>query len=83
MNVPASPRCSVLYSKIAGTTKDDSTHFMVRGGLGLDLYVSEHWVVNTEAAYVYPVGSGTIVPGHGKVQSLDYVSVGVGFAYRF
>jgi opacity protein-like surface antigen len=73
----------IFYTKIAGTTKDDSTHFMLRGGLGLDMYVTEHWVVNTEATYVYPVGSGTIAPGHGEINSLDYVSVGIGFAYRF
>lgn len=72
----------LLYTKIAGTTKDDSVRFMLRGGLGLDIYVTEHWVINTEAIYQYPTGKAHVAPNSGKVR-LDSVSVGAGFAYRF
>ena len=72
----------VLYTKIANTTEDDSVRFMLRGALGLDVYVTEHWVINMEGVYLYPTGKGHVALNTGKVR-LDTVSVGAGFAYRF
>jgi opacity protein-like surface antigen len=72
----------VLYTKIANTTTNDSVRFMLRGALGLDVYVTEHWVINTEAVYMYPTGKAHVDLNSGKVR-LDTVSVGAGFAYRF
>lgn len=63
----------LLYTKWAGTTKGDNTGFATRWGVGLDIYATKNWVVNTEAAYVLPVGSA---------RDLDYVSLGIGFLYR-
>ena len=73
----------LFYSKIANTTKNDSVNFMFRGGLGLDVYVTEHWVVNTEAAYVLPAGKGPVARDQSNISGLDTIALALGFAYRF
>ncbi len=46
----------------------------LRGGAGLDLYMTEHVVVSVDATYVRPFE---------HVRNLDYLSVGFGVQYRF
>jgi hypothetical protein len=50
------------------------TDLAARFGGGLDFYACEHFVMSVNADYVYPTGD---------VKDLDYISVGVGFQYRF
>lgn len=72
----------IYYLKRANTTKDDMVSFLIRGGLGLDVYVTENWVVNAEGIYMYPTSKGIVAPNTSKVR-LDYVALNVGFSYRF
>jgi opacity protein-like surface antigen len=48
--------------------------FIMRFGGGLDYYLTEHWVVDTEIVYVLPFGN---------LKGTDYLSLGFGFQYRF
>ncbi|MBW1685897.1 MAG: hypothetical protein JRS35_12650, partial [Deltaproteobacteria bacterium] len=48
--------------------------FAARFGGGVDLYVTEHFVLNTEIRYVLPTGD---------VEGLDMISLGWGLQYRF
>jgi hypothetical protein len=50
------------------------TDLAARFGGGFDFYASEQFVMSINADYVYPTGD---------VKDLDYISVGVGFQYRF
>ena len=50
------------------------TGFAARFGGGVDLYVTEHFVLNTEVRYVLPTGD---------VEGLDMISLGWGLQYRF
>jgi hypothetical protein len=45
-----------------------------RFGGGIDFYLSEHVVASAEVSYVMPWG---------KLDNLDYYSIGVGLQYRF
>jgi len=72
----------VLYNKIRDTTTDDSTSFLLRGALGLDVYVTENWVINTEAVYNYSPNRRHVTLNTGRTR-LDTVTIGAGFAYRF
>jgi opacity protein-like surface antigen len=57
------------------TVEDDRfTGFAARFGGGVDLYVTEHIVLNTEVRYVLPTGSA---------ESFDMISFGWGLQYRF
>lgn len=48
--------------------------FVGRMGVGLDMYLSPHFLVSVDATYVLPAGS---------LQDLQYLSFGWGFQYRF
>jgi opacity protein-like surface antigen len=50
------------------------TNFVMRFGGGIDLYATKHVVVSVEADYVLPFGN---------LDPLDYLSIGLGFQYRF
>jgi opacity protein-like surface antigen len=53
---------------------DWSTGFAARFGGGVDLYVTEHFVLNAEIRYVLPTGA---------TEGLDMISLGWGLQYRF
>ena len=53
---------------------DWSTGFAARFGGGVDLYVTQHFVLNAEIRYVLPTGD---------VEGLDMISFGWGLQYRF
>ena len=66
-----------MHSKIRpgfGSTSITETDMALRFGGGIDSYITEHWVVNTEVSYVLPTGD---------VDGTDYVSLGAGIQYRF
>jgi hypothetical protein len=46
----------------------------IRGGGGVAYHINEHWSMNSEVTYVYPLLA---------VEDLDYLSVGVGIQYQF
>ncbi|MBW2274180.1 MAG: porin family protein [Deltaproteobacteria bacterium] len=72
----------LLYYKIREGSKNDGTSFLVRGGIGLDYYITENFVANIEGSYAYP--TSRIDPlDQGLPVDADYVSLGVGLAYRF
>lgn len=48
--------------------------FVLRFGAGIDLYATRNWVVTAETDYVYSATS---------IDVLDYLTVGLGFQYRF
>jgi opacity protein-like surface antigen len=53
---------------------DWSTGFAARFGGGVDLYITQHFVLNAEIRYVLPTGD---------VDGLDMISFGWGLQYRF
>lgn len=46
----------------------------IRFGGGIDYYITRNWLLNLKADYLY---SAT------DIQTLDYLSIGIGFGYRF
>jgi opacity protein-like surface antigen len=52
----------------------NETDFAARFGAGLEVYATEHIVINLNASYVLPAGN---------LKNFDYVSIGWGFQYRF
>jgi len=56
------------------TRPTDGTGFALRMGGGLDLFATEHILVDVAVTYVLPFGD---------VRDLDYISVGFGAQYRF
>jgi opacity protein-like surface antigen len=72
----------LLYYQIREGSKNDGTSFLVRAGIGLDYYITENIVANLEGSYAYP--TSRIDPlDQGLPVDVDYVSLGVGLAYRF
>ncbi|MCH2173286.1 porin family protein [Myxococcota bacterium] len=65
--------CDVLNSPFGISQK--STVFVMRFGVGFNLYITENIVFDTTVDYVYPYGS--------LRNELDYVSIGFGAQYRF
>jgi opacity protein-like surface antigen len=53
---------------------DRRVEIALRFGGGLDFYLTENIVVSAEASYLMPTG---------KLNGLDYYSIGVGLQYRF
>ncbi len=47
---------------------------VVRGGAGIDIYLTQHFVLNLESSYSFPMGG---------VSDLDFWTVGAGVEYRF
>lgn len=64
--------------------EDSDTALAGRAGLGLDLYLTEHVLVNAEASAL--LSDGTIdvaIPGADDIHGLHYLSVQAGLQYRF
>jgi opacity protein-like surface antigen len=53
---------------------EEDTGFAARFGGGVDFYATRELVVGMDVSYVLPTGD---------VEDLDYVSIGIGFQYRF
>ncbi len=54
--------------------KSTENGFAARLGAGIDLYASDHFIVNLEATYV---------PSAGEVDHVRFGTLGLGFQYRF
>jgi opacity protein-like surface antigen len=54
--------------------RETNTDVAMRFGGGLDIYATEKWVVSAEASYLLPTG---------KLEELDYYSIGLGVQFRF
>ncbi len=54
--------------------KSTENGFAARLGVGIDLYASDHFIVNLEATYV---------PSAGEVDEVRFGTLGLGFQYRF
>jgi hypothetical protein len=65
-----------------GADIDDGTNYepVGRGGLGLDLYITEHILINAQASVVLTTLSS---PDIGDVDDLNYMSFAAGLQYRF
>ncbi|MDH3504907.1 MAG: porin family protein [Nitrospirota bacterium] len=62
-------------ANLPGSSNDfDDTDFAFRVGVGLDSYMTEHWLVNVEISNVHPSGD---------VDDINYYSLGGGIQYRF
>ncbi len=59
--------------RVAGNGVSD-TDFAMRGGGGLDFWVTENIAVGAETEYVVPISN---------VRHFDYISVGLAMKYRF
>ena len=66
----------------AGITVQGGTHTnaAARAGLGLDLYITEHLVVNGQASTVLTTLKK---PDLGDIEDLNYISFSAGMQYRF
>ena len=56
-------------------TKDRDDGFLVRFGVGADLYANADVALTLEASYVLPPG--------GNIDDMNYVSIGAGLTLRF
>ena len=65
---------SKVFSDVSATANDVQSAFAIRVGAGLDFYVTEHWFLNAEGAYVQPTGT---------YDDFAYGSVKWGLGYRF
>jgi len=65
-----------------GADIDDGTHIKpaARAGLGLDLYITEHIVINAQASAVLTTLKN---PDIGDIDDLNYMSFAAGLQYRF
>jgi opacity protein-like surface antigen len=65
-----------------GADIDDGKHLKpaARGGLGLDLYITKHIVVNAQASAVLTTLKN---PDIGDIDDLNYMSFAAGLQYRF
>lgn len=62
-------------ANLPGSANDfHDTDFALRGGAGLDSYMTKHWLVNMKISYVHPSGD---------VKDINYFSLGGGIQYRF
>ena len=67
---------------VLGADIDDGTNYepVGRGGIGVDLYITEHILINAQASAVLTtLGS----PDIGDVDDLNYMSLAAGLQYRF
>ena len=65
---------------------DDGVGFAGRAGLGLDTYLTEHWLVNIEAGMVTTtteIENSNPAPPAGDLSGLFQVPIQVGVQYRF
>ena len=53
---------------------EDSSGSVAQGGLGIDIYLTRHFVLNLESSYAFPMGG---------VADLDFWAVRGGLQYRF
>ncbi|NKB81035.1 MAG: outer membrane beta-barrel protein [Nitrospirales bacterium] len=67
-------RGHVRASSAFGSASATETDLALRFGGGVDSYITEHWLINTEVSYVLPTGD---------IDDIDYVSLGLGIQYRF
>ncbi len=70
------PGCPNDVSKpcFAAQASDRRVEVAARFGGGLDFYITENWVATGEVSYLMPTG---------KLDDLDYYSIGIGLQYRF
>jgi opacity protein-like surface antigen len=70
------------FAALSGADIDDGTDFRpaARAGLGLDLYITKHIVVNAQASAVLTTLQN---PDIGDVDDLNYMSFAAGLQYRF
>ena len=61
-------------AKVRNFGSADETDLAFRSGLGLDSYITENWLVNTEISHVRPTGD---------VDDINYFSLSGGIQYRF
>jgi opacity protein-like surface antigen len=61
--------CRGAYARLA-----DGGGFVIRGGAGVDFYVSEDWAITVDATYVKPFGT---------LESLPYVNMNWGIRFTF
>jgi opacity protein-like surface antigen len=58
----------------APQASDRRVEVAARFGGGIDFYITENWVATAEASYLLPTG---------KLEDMDYYSIGLGLQYRF
>jgi opacity protein-like surface antigen len=70
------------FTTVLGADIDDGTHLKpaARAGLGLDLYITKHIVVNAQASAVLTTLKN---PDIGDIDDLNYMSFAAGLQYRF
>jgi opacity protein-like surface antigen len=70
------PGCPNDVSKpcFAAQASDRRVEVAARFGGGLDFYITENWVATGEVSYLMPTG---------KLDDLDYYTIGIGLQYRF
>jgi opacity protein-like surface antigen len=59
---------------VAPQASERTVDFALRFGGGVDFYLTENILVSAEASYLMPTG---------KLDNLDYYSLGLGLQYRF
>jgi opacity protein-like surface antigen len=77
---------SIDFAPNTGFAEASDTGFAFRGGAGIDIYLSEHLVLNTEGTAVLNTADFTLpsTGGPATVQSdLYFFSLSAGLAYRF
>ena len=65
---------------------DCSVGFAGRVGVGLDTYITEHWLVNVEGGLVTPtteIENSNPAPQAGDLSALFQIPIQVGVQYRF
>jgi len=65
-----------------GVTQFGETVFAMRGGIGAELYVTEHWYTDVGVIYHYVSGPANRVSG-GRSFNQGYLGVRGGIGYRF
>ena len=66
---------------IVDETGNDSL-LALQFGAGIDIYATENWLFNFEAAYVYPTNS-CLASCDNSGRDYEYWNLGLGFQYRF
>ena len=63
-----------LSDQLALGLSEDGSGSVLQGGAGVDIYLTQHFVLNLESSYAYPMGG---------VENLDFWTVRGGIEYRF
>ncbi len=65
---------TIVTNRDGQKPRDDRADWAFRGGAGMDVYITENWLIGAEASYVATVGN---------VKNLNYAVFGLGVTYRF